>query len=232
MTAERLTPSQLEPLRRLSTCIVASAIETFNVRLRNTGFADSSVRCIFREFPPIVGYAATARIRSSEPPMEGQSYYTRTDWWNHILTIPEPRIVVIEDIDQRPGFGAFIGEVHACILKALGCVALVTNGAVRDLPGVKASGFQLFAGDVSVSHAYAHVFDFGGTVRVGGLKVQPGDLIQGDLHGVLSVPLEIATKVPAKAEEIQQKRDQLLCCCEAKDFSLDKLRATLKEMGA
>lgn len=232
MTAERLTPSQLEPFRRLSTCIVDSAIETFNVRLKNTGFADSSVRCIFREFPPVVGYAATARIRSSEPPMEGQSYYTRTDWWNHILSIPEPRIVVVEDIDQRPGLGAFVGQVHACILKALGCVGLVTNGAVRDLPGVKAAGFQLFAGDVAVSHAYAHVFDFGGTVRVGGLKVQPGDLIQGDLHGVLSVPLDIAVQVPAKAAEIQRNRDQLLSCCEEKGFSLDKLRETLKEIGS
>jgi 4-hydroxy-4-methyl-2-oxoglutarate aldolase len=232
MTAERLTPSQLEPYRRLSTCMVASAIETFDVRLRNAGFADSSVRCIFPEFPPMVGYAATARIRSAEPPMEGQSYYTRTDWWNHILTIPEPRIVVIEDMDDPAGVGAFIGEVHACILKALGCVGLVTNGAVRDLPSVEASGFQLFAGDVAVSHAYAHVFDFGGSVRVGGLKVKPGDLIHGDIHGVLSVPLEIAEKVPAKAEEIQEKRERLLGCCCAKDFSLDKLRATLKEMGA
>lgn len=232
MTAERLTPSQLEPFRRLSTCIVASAIETFDVRLKNTGFADSSVRCIFHEFPPVVGYAATARIRSSEPPMEGQSYYMRTDWWNHILTIPEPRIVVVEDIDQRPGLGAFVGQVHAYILKALGCVGFVTNGAVRDLPGVKAAGFQLFAGDVAVSHAYAHVFDFGGTVRVGGLKVQPGDLIQGDVHGVLSIPLHIASKVPAKAAEIQKKRDQLLYCCGEKGFSLDKLRETLKEMGS
>jgi 4-hydroxy-4-methyl-2-oxoglutarate aldolase len=230
MTAKRLTPSQLDPFRRLSTCIVASAIETLDVRLRNTGFADSSVCCIFREFPPVVGYAATARIRTSDPPMEGDSYYGRTDWWNHILTIPEPRIVVIEDIDQRPGFGAFIGEVHAWILKALGCVGVVTNGAVRDLPAVKATGFQLFAGDVSVSHAYAHVFDFGGAVRVGGLKVQPGDLIQGDLHGVLSVPLEIAAQVPAKVAEVQQKREQLIRCCRGSDFSVTKLRETLKEV--
>jgi 4-hydroxy-4-methyl-2-oxoglutarate aldolase len=230
MTAERLTLLQLDSYRRLSTCIVASAIETFNVRLKNTGFADSSVRCIFPEFPPIVGYAATARIRSSDPPMEGQSYYTRTDWWNHIETIPEPRIVVIEDMDDPAGVGAFIGEVHACILKALGCVGLVTNGAVRDLPAVNASGFQLFAGDVAVSHAYAHVFDFGGSVRVGGLKVKPGDLIHGDIHGVLSVPLEIAGKIPAKAEEIQGKRERLLGCCCAKDFSLAKLREALKEV--
>jgi 4-hydroxy-4-methyl-2-oxoglutarate aldolase len=230
MSTERLTPAALDQYRRFSTCIVASAIETFDVRLRNAGFADSSVRCIFRELPPVVGYAATARIQTSEPPMEGHSYYRRTDWWNHLLSIPEPRIVVIEDIDKRPGFGAFMGEVHANILQALGCVGFVTNGAVRDLPAVKAIGFQLFAGEVSVSHAYAHVFDFGGTVRIGGLKVEPGDLIQGDLHGVLSIPLEIASQVPAKALEIAQRRERLIQCCRGSDFSVAKLRETLKEM--
>ena len=122
MTANRLPPALLEQIGRLSTCVVANAIETFDVRLRNAGFADSSVRCIFEEFPPMVGYAATARIRTTDPPMEGHSYYERTDWWNHILTIPTPRVVVIEDMDSPPGLGAFIGEVHASILAALGCL--------------------------------------------------------------------------------------------------------------
>ena len=87
----RLAPGDLERLRRLSTCVVASAIETFRVRLPNTGFADSSVQCIFKERPPLVGYAATARIRSAKPPMVGHGfYYERTDWWNHLVSTPTP----------------------------------------------------------------------------------------------------------------------------------------------
>jgi hypothetical protein len=43
-TVNRLNPSDIEQLRRLSTCLAASAIESFQVRLANTGFADSSVR--------------------------------------------------------------------------------------------------------------------------------------------------------------------------------------------
>ena len=117
-----------------------------------------------------MGYAATARIRTANPPMEGHGYsYERTDWWNHILSIPAPRIVVIEDVDEPAGLGAFVGEVNANILLALRCEGLVTNGAVRDLDEVRRSGFQMFAGNVSVSHAYAHIFDFGGPVKVGGL---------------------------------------------------------------
>lgn len=229
--ANPLTPAQLDELRQLSTAVTASAIETFGVRLHNTGFADSRIGCVFKEASPVVGYAATARIRSAEPPMEKHSYfyYDRADWWNHILTIPAPRIVVIEDIDERPGLGAFVGAVHAQILQALGCVALVTNGSVRDLPEIRSIGFQLFASNVAVSHAYAHVFDFGGKVRVGGLDIAPGDLIQGDLHGVQTIPLEIADKVPAAAREILKRRKRLVDLCRSKDFSVKNLQELMKQ---
>jgi 4-hydroxy-4-methyl-2-oxoglutarate aldolase len=206
-----LTPAQLDELRQFSTCVTASAIETFGVRLANTGFANSSIRCQFKELPPVFSYAATARIRSANPPMDrhGYFYYDRAEWWNEILTIPSPRIVIIEDLDDPPGLGAFVGDVHANILRALGCVALVTNGSVRDISDIRPIGFQLFAANVAVSHAYAHLFDFGSTVNVEGLKISPGELVQGDLHGVQTIPLEIADKVPATAREILNRRNVL-----------------------
>jgi 4-hydroxy-4-methyl-2-oxoglutarate aldolase len=230
MTVQPMGPADLEQLRRLSTCIVASAIETFQVRLPNSGFADSSINCIFKNRLPLIGYAATARMRSKNPPMVGHGYYyERTDWWNHILNIPAPRVVVIEDVDERAGLGAFIGEVNANILLALGCLGLVTNGSVRDIDQVGLTRFQMFAGSISVSHAYAHIFDFGGTVEVGGLKVRPGDLIHGDRHGVQTVPSEVAGKIPAVAHQIMHRREHLIGLCRATDFSLDKLREAICE---
>lgn len=229
--ANRLTAAQLEELRQLSTCVTASAIETFGVRMHNTGFADSSIGCIFKELPAVVGYAATARIRSANPPMDkhGYFYYDHAEWWNHIQTIPLPRIVVIEDLDERPGVGAFVGAVHAHILKALGCIAVVTNGSVRDLAEIRPTGFQLFASHVAVSHAYAHVFDFGGEVCVGQLKIAPGDLIQGDIHGVQTIPLEIADRVPAAAGEISKRRKRLMDFCRSDDFSVERLQQLMKQ---
>jgi regulator of RNase E activity RraA len=162
--------------------------------------------------------------------MEGQAYYyDRTDWWNHILSIPEPRIVVIEDMDQPSGLGAFIGEVNANILLALGCVGMLSNGSVRDLDVLRLTRFQMFAASVSVSHAYAHVFDFGGTVSVGGLKIRPGDFLHGDRHGVQTVPLEIASKVPVVAREILQRRHYLVGLCRSAEFSVGALRDAIKE---
>src|SRR5262249_24125666 len=156
--------AELDALRHLDSSTVANAIETFHLRLRNTGFTDARIHCMFPDLPPMVGYAATACVRTSDPPMEGHSYYDRTDWWHHILSIPAPRRVVVEDVDKYPGLGAFIGEVHAGILWALGCIGVVTNGAVRGLNSARSLRFQMFAGNVSLSHAYAHIFDFGGKV--------------------------------------------------------------------
>jgi 4-hydroxy-4-methyl-2-oxoglutarate aldolase len=224
-----LQQADLEHFRRLSTCVVASAIETFRVRLPNTGFADSSIRCIFPALPSVIGYAATARIRSAKPPMDGHGYYyERTDWWNHILSLPAPRVVVIEDMDGPPGLGAFIGEVNANILMALGADALVTNGSVRDLDGIELTPFQLFAGSVAVSHAYAHVFDFGVPVVLGGLEIQPGDLVHGDRHGVQTIPLEIAPDVPAVAQQIMRCRHDVVGLCRSDKFSLDRLREAVQ----
>jgi len=187
---------------------------------------------MFEEFAPVVGYATTARIRSADPPMEGRSYYARPDWWEHIMTIPGPRIVVIEDVDAPGGLGAFVGEVHANILMALGCVAVATNGAVRDLSDLLSTGFQMFAGNVSVSHAYAHVFDFGGTVEIGGLKVRPGDLVHGDRHGVQTIPLEIADRVSTTAHEILKQRKRLIELCRAPNFTPKEFRKAVNEVDS
>jgi len=178
----------------------------------------------------MAGYAVTARIRTSKPPMEGGRYsYERSDWWNHILSIPAPRVVVIEDVEAPAGLGAFVGEVYANILLALGCVGIVTNGAVRDLNEVRPTGFQMFAGNISVSHAYAHIFDFGGPVAVGGLVIRPGDLVHGDRNGVQTIPSEVAARIPGVAHEITRRRQRLVELCRSKDFSVEALRKAIRE---
>jgi 4-hydroxy-4-methyl-2-oxoglutarate aldolase len=214
----------LRALRDIDTCMVSNAIEVFEVRLRNTGFADARIRCMFESLPPMVGYAATARLRAGEPPMTGRIYHDRTDWWKSILEIPEPRVVVLEDMDHPPGVGALLGDMHAAILQRLGCVGYVTNGAVRELPRIREFGFQLFAGNVAVSHAYAHIFDFGRPVMVGGLEVTPGDLLHGDRHGLLTIPNQIAGEIPKVAAKMQRFEQRVIDFCRSPEFSLDKLR--------
>jgi 4-hydroxy-4-methyl-2-oxoglutarate aldolase len=229
MKTDCLSAAEMESLRRLSSSVLASSIERFGVRLPNTGYADSTIRSVFEDRSAVLGYAACVRIRTSEPPMEGRNYDKGTTWWNHVLSIPEPRIVVVQDLDDPPGRGAFVGEVHAHILLALGCIGLVTNGTVRDANLTEPTGFQMFASGQAVSHAYAHVVDFGGKVSVGGLEVRPGELIHGDRHGVQTIPLEIAAKVPRVAQAVMKRRQQLIGLCHSADFSIERLRTAIQE---
>jgi hypothetical protein len=57
-----LSSDQINQLRSFNTCVISDAIETFGVRLRNEGFATAGFRCLFKSFPPLVGYAATCKV--------------------------------------------------------------------------------------------------------------------------------------------------------------------------
>jgi regulator of RNase E activity RraA len=225
-----LTPQQLDALRQLDTCTLANAIERFGLRLRNQGYTRPGLRCVTRSFPSVLGYAATCRVKSSNPSLTGSAYDDRTDWWAAMQQLPCPRFAVIEDIDAEPGMGASVGELHASILKALKCVAVVTNGAVRDLPAVAALGMPMFACHVSVSHSYVHMVDYGEPVEICGLEIKTGDLLYADCHGVLSIPREIAVELPTVAAELVRKERRIISLCAAPDFSLDELRAEIKEL--
>jgi 4-hydroxy-4-methyl-2-oxoglutarate aldolase len=137
---------------------------------------------------------------------------------------------VLQDMDHPAGRGAFIGDMHAAILKALGCIGYLTNGAVRELSSVRAMGIQLFAGSVAVSHAYAHIFDLGTAISIDGMEVQTGSLLHGDMHGVLTVPHEIAASIPAAASKLQDIEQKVIDFCRSSGFSVAKLGELMKSI--
>ena len=225
-----LSTEQIQLLKTFDTCLIADAIESFGVRLRNEGFAMAGFRCLFKSLPPMVGYAATCKVRSADPPIVGSRYEERTDWWKHLGSIPAPRVLVMQDIDDPPGTGAFFGKVHVNILMALGCVGAITNGTARELPGIEASGFQVFAGRIALSRAYIHVVEYGEPVEVGGLTIRPGDLIHGDRHGVLTVPPDLAPKLPEVANAIREKKQQLIDLSRKPGTTHEELSRGLKDL--
>ena len=213
----------LDAIRSFDTCTVANAIERFQVRLRNEGYTGPGLQCVTGDSPRILGYAATCRVRSADPPMSGNAYVDRTDWWEAIGLLPAPRIAVIQNLDSVADGASTIGEVHAAILKAFDCEGLITNGAVRDVPGVRRMQFPMFASAVSVSHSYMHIVDFGAPIEIFGLKIRSGDLLFADVHGVVSIPLEIAARIPEAAAAIRDNDRAIIDLCQSPDFSLEKL---------
>lgn len=219
-----LSPEQLSALLQYDTCTLANAIEGFELRLRNEGYTGPGLKCWFGHLPPMLGYAVTGRVKSSNPPVNGGAYLDRTDWWESVAGNAGPKVAVIQDIDERPGTGAVAGEVHSQIMQALGCAGLVTNGAVRDVPELESMRFPVFAGSVCPSHAYIHLVDFGVPVEINGLRIEPGDLLFGDCHGVLSIPPEIAAELPEAAAVVLARDRRIIDLCRAPGFSLERLR--------
>ena len=224
-----LSPSQVESLRKISSPTIANAIETFKVRPREAGNLSSEIRGLFPELGSIVGYAATGLIRAEHGPAEGRRASTFA-YWDYVLSTPAPRVVVVHDLDDPRGQGAQWGEVQANIHKALGCAGVVTDGSVRDLGEVRALGFQFCAAHVSVSHANVHLVDFGVPVKVGGVWIQPGDLIHADQHGVVVIPHEIADKIADAAAKVEADERRIIDTCQAPDFSAEKLKAVYREI--
>ena len=224
-----LSTQQIDALKKITSPSVANAIETFNVRPREQGNLSSDIRALFPELGPVVGYAATCLIRAERGPIEGHRA-SLFAWWDFVLSLPAPRVIVVHDLDDPRGQGAQWGEVQANIHRALGCVGVVTDGSVRDLDEVRALGFQFCAAHVSVSHANVHMVDFGIPVKVGGVWIKPGELIHGDQHGVLTLPEEIAPGIPEAIAKVEAMERRIISTCQSPEFTAEKLKAVYKEI--
>ena len=181
---------------------------------------------MFPELGVMVGYAATATIRAQS---RGES--REAALWAHVLSLPAPRVVVVQDLDEPPAQGAMWGEVQSNILRALGCVGAVTDGCVRDLNEARELGFHFFARGPGVSHAYVHVTSAGEPVTVGGLTVHAGDLVHADQHGVLLIPPELARELPAAADRVIEREQTFLRWVRSSEFDPDRLGAAFSGLG-
>ncbi|WKA26258.1 RraA family protein [Bradyrhizobium roseum] len=225
-----LPASVLEALARYDTPTICNAMEIVAPERRLIGYTTKPLVCPFPDLPPIVGYARTVTIRSvlkSTLPAAEQSK-RRIEYYEYVGTGFGPRITVIQDIDGPDvGYGAFWGEVQSNVHKALGCLGVITDGSIRDIPQW-APGFQALAGSVGPSHAWVHAENWGGEVRVAGMTVHSDDLIHADQHGAIVIPTDIAAKIPEACELCARRETPILDIARSPDFTLEKLKEALK----
>jgi 4-hydroxy-4-methyl-2-oxoglutarate aldolase len=218
-------------LRNLDSCSVANAVDSFGVRLLNDGFSGPGITCRIPHLPSMVGTAVTLKVRTAEPPMKRSFYLEQPDWWERLDSASGPRVLVIEDVDAHPGRGSLVGPVHACILKAMGFVGVITSGAVRGLKQFEQLGLPAFSGNVSPSHAYGHVIEMGKSVEIAGFRVSAGDVIHGDLDGVVNIPAAVLGRIPAAAEQFKERERRVCRFCNDPQFSPAMLRRVIEAAG-
>jgi regulator of RNase E activity RraA len=184
----------LDQLRKFDTPTVCNVLELFDCRSRTAGYMDGRIQACYPALPPMVGFATTATFRAGAPPRGGDTYMGLGAQVEKLAALPGPKVVVFQDLDDPPVAATF-GEVMATTYKAFGCVGLITSGAGRDLDQVEPLKFPCFTSGTISSHGYTQIVDLEVPVRVGGVWVNPGDLLHGDRNGVTTIPHVIASEV-------------------------------------
>ncbi len=103
------------------------------------------------------------------------------------------------------------GEVMTMAAKKRGCRGAVVDGGVRDTDRVLPQDFPVFVKYRS-SNGMLGRFRITGwqiPVRIGDVDIFPGDIIFGDIDGVIVVPREFAYDVLLRAEEIAEAEGEL-----------------------
>jgi 4-hydroxy-4-methyl-2-oxoglutarate aldolase len=194
MSSIQVPASVLDQLRKFDTPTICNVLELFDCRSRIAGYMDARMKACYPTLPPMVGFASTATFRAAAPPRGGDTYAGLSTQVEKIAATPGPKVVVFQDLDDPPVAATF-GEVMCTTYKAFGCVGLITSGAGRDLDQVEPLKFPCFTSGTICSHGYTQIVELEVPVRVGGVWVNPGELLHGDRNGVTTIPVELAALV-------------------------------------
>lgn len=148
------------------------------------------------------------------------------------LDIYEHEIALVDDL--RPGDVAVFscagnsriapwGELLSTAARARRAHGCVTDGLVRDVRMIRDMGFPVFAGGIgpldTKSRAKMMMADV--PSEIGDAKISPGDIIFGDVDGVVAIPGGVASEVLAVAMqrvmEENNVRDELAAGAKLKD---------------
>ncbi len=115
-------------------------------------------------------------------------------------------VLVIDAGDTNRGtiWGGNVGLAA----KARGIVGIVTNAAVRDVDDLIALGMPVYATGVAIRGTVKrHPGWVGISISMGGVVVQPGDLVMGDTDGVVVVPRDQVNDVMERSFRRQEEED-------------------------
>ena len=210
-------------LLKVDTPTLSNAIELLELRDRTEGYCDYRLRCLFPGLGRMVGYAVTATLDTSTPgPAPSHEGLARL--FETVEAAPQPSVMVFKEIGARPGYGCHCGEVMATIGQRLGVVGVVSDAGVRDANEVLALGLHYFAVGYVASHGNFSVRDINVPVEVAGMDVSPGDLLHGDINGLIKVPPELRGKLPELLERIRVSERRVMDMTRSDSFIAAELR--------
>ena len=220
----------LEALGRYDTPTICNALLAFAPEAAGRS-TKAMLHCARPDLPPMVGFARTTLYRTVEPGGLNAAEEKAQDleWFDYVTTGSEPRIVVVQDGDTpHAATNALFGEVMSFMHSALGCIGLITNGAVRDVAGM-AEGFQALYGGLAPNRADYHRAAFDCEVNVAGLYARTDTLIHADVNGAVAVSPEHVPQVLEAAATIMKKEQAIIDFCREPNVTAESFKRFWRE---
>jgi 4-hydroxy-4-methyl-2-oxoglutarate aldolase len=218
-----LSSEQLDYLRGVDSPTIANAIEVFNLRDRTEGFIGGNVRALFPDMGVMVGQALTVTVGNNPGPVAGRDGYWRM--WDALAAMPAPSVLVMQDVSGAPSRCAYAGEVMATMAQRLGAVGMVTDGGYRDVNEVRALGFHYYAAYHVVAHGNFGIVDVGVPVALDGETIRTGDILHGDVNGIVVIPSETLDGLRETVESVQDRERRFMRFIKSDGFTLAAAKA-------
>ena len=205
----------LTALQEIDTPTVCNALELIEPDRKNYGYTDEMLHCMYPNMKPVCGIAKTATCRSFRPSnRDGPTLkQDRVKYYTYINDGHYPKIVIMQDLDgPHRSHGPFWGEFNTRIHKSLGCIGIVTDGSIRDVPNLP-NDIQLLSKGIKPSHGNVHIVDYDIQVNVADMVVVPDDIVHADIHGAVTFPVAWAEEVIVKAKEFVASEEPILEAC-------------------
>ncbi|MCW3050054.1 MAG: 4-hydroxy-4-methyl-2-oxoglutarate aldolase [Solirubrobacterales bacterium] len=199
---ERPLPETMEALGRFETPAISD--------LMNRLYAvHSDIRPVTDPGLRIVGPACTVKVYPGDNLMVHKS-----------LDVARPGDILVVDTSAS-GTTAVLGDLVSTKARHRGIAGIVVDGLVRDLPGIRALGdLPVFARGVTpIGPLHRGPGEINYPVSIGGVVVHPGDVIVGDLNGVVVVPLDIAEELVERLSNLALAESDYTSAVARGDFS-------------
>jgi 4-hydroxy-4-methyl-2-oxoglutarate aldolase len=219
-----VSPEQIDYLKSVDSPAIANAIETFDVRDRTDGFIGGTVRSFFPDLGVMIGYALTVTMTNEPGEVKDRDGYWRL--WETLAEMPKPSILAIQDVSGKPARCAYAGEVMATLAHRLGAVGMVTDGGFRDLNEVHMLGMHYFASYAVVSHGNFKIVDVGTAITLDGQRIETGDILHGDINGIVIVPPAVVPELPDAVDAIRDRERRLIDFIKSDRFNLMDAKAS------
>lgn len=113
--------------------------------------------------------------------------------------------------ETQDDYAAQIGELSTAALQERGCRGAVLDGGVRDVNYILDQDFPVFARYRTPADAPPRwrLTDWDVPIQIGDVDIHPGDVLVGDVDGVVCVPSEVALEVLEDAEDTVSTEDEV-----------------------